>query len=188
MRTDTYTPAPGSLAYRVLEWFQKNPEEELTIADIAGKFDAQRGGISGHLKIAVDKGVLKYSQNEDLIYVYTLSEEHRDMKLRTAKVKVERPSVPARGQVKLPPASLDFSALKPEKGVPLLGKSRSAAGVSKWEPLFKLLTEPDTSVEIPAEWKSAVAAQATKLNVQHKKAGQKTYYMVRITGEGKARV
>jgi len=34
-----YTPMPGSLATRVLEFFAKNPEEELSSKDIAQKFD-----------------------------------------------------------------------------------------------------------------------------------------------------
>lgn len=34
-----YRPESGSLAARVLAWFALNPEEELTSADIAQKFD-----------------------------------------------------------------------------------------------------------------------------------------------------
>lgn len=188
MSAAAYIPQPGSVAYRVLDWFQKNPEEELTISDIASKLDVPRSSVSSSLKAAVDKGVLNYRQNDDLIYVYTLTKEHRDLELRQAQVKPERPSVPARGRVTLPPAMLDFSALKVETGVPLQGKSCGQAGVSKWSPLFAMLTKPDTSVEIPAEWKSAVAAQATKFNAQHKKDKQPTRYLVRMTGDGKARV
>lgn len=188
MSQPPYTPLPGSVAYRVLDWFKKNPQEELTVADVAKKFDVSRGGVSSSLKSAVDKGVLQYSQNEDMIYVYTLTEAYRDMKLRQEEAKPERPSVPARGKVTLPPSALDFSVLKPEKGVPLVGKSLGEAGVSKWAPLFAMLTEPDMSVEFPAEWKTAVAAQSTKLNVQHNKAKEPTRYKVRLTGDGKARV
>lgn len=190
MSDATYTPLPGSVAYRVLDWFQKNPREELTVADVARLLDVSRSSVSGSLKSAVDKGVLQYKQNDDLIYVYTLTDayRYRDMKLRQPEAKPERPSFPARGKVTLPPSALDFSQLKPEKGVPLLGKSMGVAGVSKWAPLFAMLTEPEMSVEFPAEWKSAVAAQSTKLNVQHHKAKEPTRYKVRLTGDGKARV
>jgi hypothetical protein len=188
MMTDAYIPQPGSVAYRVLDWFKKNPEEELSVADIARKLDVPRNNVVSSLRVAVDRGVLRYEQNDDLTYVYSLTEAHRDFELKQAQAKPERPSMPARGRVTLPPSALDFRALKPEKGVPLVGKSLGEAGVSKWAPLFAMLTEPDMSVEFPAEWKTAVAAQATKLNVQHSKAQEPTRYKVRLTGDGKARV
>jgi hypothetical protein len=188
MSSSAYIPQPGSVAYRVLDWFQKNPEEELTEQDIVSKFGIARASVSGSLKPAVDKGVLQYLVNDDAVYVYTLSADHKSLKLRLAEAKPDRPSMRARGAVKLPPSALDFSVLKPEKGVPLVGKSLGEAGVSKWAPLFAMLTEPDMSVEFPAEWKTAVAAQSTKLNVQHHKAQEPTRYKVRLTGDGKARV
>jgi len=72
--------------------------------------------------------------------------------------------------------------------VPLTGKAHGGLGESKWAALFDKLSEPDTSVEIPAAWKTAVAAQATKLNMKNKKDGKPTHYMVRHTVPGKARI
>jgi hypothetical protein len=198
----TYIPRTGSLADRVLDYFRQCPDEELGQADIATKFEVPRGSISACLKAAVDGGSLRYEHNADLEYVYTLGTKPAANAPAPSPVDVlasggaigksnatpKPKTAPLRGRVDLPPALLDFSNLQVERGVPLTGKAYGAAGVSKWAPLFAMLTEPGTSVEFPANWKSAVAAQSTKLNVAHKKAGEPNEYKVRITDNGKARI
>jgi len=203
-----YIPRTGSLADRVLDYFRQCPDEELSQADVAAKFDAQRSSVGSCLKPTVDAGLLAWGHNSELEYVYTLpgkpaarsavtpaatrisladalgNSEDLGRAMATAAAK----HTPARGRTKLPPSALDFSTLQVDHGMPLTGKSHGTAGTSKWAPLFAKLTEPDTSVEFPATWKSAVAAQATKLNVAHKKAGNPTEYKVRITEPGKARI
>lgn len=67
-----YIPRTGSLADRVLDYFRQAPEEELTQADIAHKFDVSRGSISACMETALSKGAVAYVQNDDLIWVYTL--------------------------------------------------------------------------------------------------------------------
>lgn len=39
MRKQIYMPEPGSVPYKILSFFHKNPDEELTRRDIAVKFD-----------------------------------------------------------------------------------------------------------------------------------------------------
>lgn len=196
-----YIPRAGSLADRVLDYFRQCPDEELSQADVAAKFDAQRSSVGSCLKPTVDAGLLRYEHNSDLEYVYTLPDSSRKAKppapadvltsgadLGKAITTPAAKPAPQRGRVNLPPAVLDFSTLQVDRGVPLTGKAHGEAGTSKWAPLFAKLTEADTSIEFPATWKSAVAAQATKLNVAHKKAGYPTEFKVRITEAGKARI
>lgn len=198
----TYIPSTGSLADRVLDYFRQCPDEELGQADIAAKFEVPRGSVSACLKPAVDGGSLRYEHNADLEYVYTLPDSSRKAKPLTVADALatgaeigraittpgKAKTAPLRGRVNLPPAVLDFTSLQVQRGIPLMGKAHGEAGTSKWAPLFAKLTEPDTSLEFPATWKSAVAAQATKLNVVHKKAGNPTEYKVRITEPSKARI
>lgn len=188
----TYTPRTGSLADRVVSYFRQQPEEELTRADVASKFDVPRASVQACLKDAVEDHLINYNLAEDGQWVYTAGKTLQDKPAwpgTPAGATAERaPGVSRRGIVKLPPSVLDFSALQAEKGVPLVGKSLGVAGVSKWAPLFEKLSEPDTSVQFPAAWKSAVAAKATKFNVAAKKAGRPEHYMVRITGPATARI
>lgn len=53
-----YIPRTGSLADRVLDYFRQAPEEELTQADIAHKFDVSRGSISACMETALSKGAV----------------------------------------------------------------------------------------------------------------------------------
>jgi hypothetical protein len=187
----TYIPRMGSLAERVLDYFRQSPDEELTQGDIAAKFEVSRGSVTACMETALNKGAVTYVQNEDLIWVYRPGKGTAAPKPNSTKADAPPPPEPTRsrrGITALPPALLDFSTLQVDRGVPLTGKAHGHPGESKWAPLFAKLSEPDTSVEFPAAWKSAVAAQATKLNVRNKKDGQPGYYMVRHTEPGKARI
>lgn len=195
--TPTYIPRTGSLSDRVLDYFRQQPQEELTSADIAAKFEVSRGSVMASLQTAVANGALEYTRNTELEFVYRLpgaksvvevlapTDGDKSVGVRNAMKAITGLK---RGAVSLPASALDFTTLKAETGVPLQGKAKTDAGQSKWAPLFALLTEPDTSVEIPAAWKSAVAAQATKQNVAAKKAGRPNHYVVRHTSTDKARV
>lgn len=65
-----YTPRADSLAARCINFFRLNPEEELTLEDIADKFDAVRGNIHTLLMSAREAGVIDRYRNADGDYVY----------------------------------------------------------------------------------------------------------------------
>lgn len=190
----TYVPRTGSLSDRVLAYFRQQPDEELTSADIASKFEVSRGSVMASLQTAVSNGALEYTRNTELEFMYRLPSGAAALTMPAAQSAPENRSstrvsaTGKRGAVSLPASALDFSGLKAETGVPVQGKAKTDAGDSKWAPLFALLSAPDTSVEIPAAWKSAVAAQATKQNVRAKSAGRPDHYVVRLTGTDTARV
>jgi DNA-binding MarR family transcriptional regulator len=62
--TPTYTPRLGSLAGRALEFFRRNPHEELTPSDMAEKFSVEYDSVAQGLKPAVDAGLLVKVKSE----------------------------------------------------------------------------------------------------------------------------
>lgn len=58
MNAPHYLPRHGSLAERVIEWFRKNPDEELSRADVAMKFEVSQSSVQACLQTAVDNGEL----------------------------------------------------------------------------------------------------------------------------------
>ena len=68
-----YKPKPGSIAAKVLAYFESNPGEELTLEDIAVKFDLQinKGLIRTAISTAVSKGLITwYTDNKGQV-IYT---------------------------------------------------------------------------------------------------------------------
>jgi hypothetical protein len=53
-----YTPRGDSLAARVLKFFLANPDEELSVADIACKFSALPKSVPAQLYASVEAGIL----------------------------------------------------------------------------------------------------------------------------------
>ena len=199
-----YKPRPGTLPHKVITWLHENAGEELTASDVAKKWSTTTRLVTEGLNAAVTVGVLRLETNSDSQWVYRLPVAPSQAAVRGARPFAgavlsapEPPAAPAkrapgstshRGRVVLHANDLDFSGLKADAGVPVVGITRSADGVSKWQPLFDLLTRPDTSVEFPAAWKTAVGAQACKFNRAAQKAGQPTRYTVRRTSALKARI
>ena len=67
-----WAPRAGSLAHRVLEFLARNPDEELYIADIAQKFDTEKGSVQHQLTGAETAGALQVSKDESGKRVYRL--------------------------------------------------------------------------------------------------------------------
>lgn len=70
--TTPYTPAPHSLAAKMLSFFERAPDEHLTLEDIVEKFDVTRGNIHTMLTPAVTAGLMQRSVNDDADYIYHL--------------------------------------------------------------------------------------------------------------------
>lgn len=64
----TTTLYAGSLAERVVDWFERNPDEELTAHDIAVKFSYRRNRVHERLMVAVREGYLTRSTKRPAIY------------------------------------------------------------------------------------------------------------------------
>jgi len=60
---ELYVPRPGIVAWKVLDYLVRNPNEELTRGDVAVKFDCIGGGVDTLLQLAVARGALKKSRN-----------------------------------------------------------------------------------------------------------------------------
>lgn len=69
--TPTYIPRHGTLADRVLEWFRKNPDEELSRADVAMKFEVPQVSVQACLQAAVVGGELIWTKCAGQSGVYT---------------------------------------------------------------------------------------------------------------------
>jgi len=65
-----YTPQAGGLPARVCAYFQANPSEELSVIDIAYKFNVNSQGVQACLNAAVDAQLLVRVRNADLEWVY----------------------------------------------------------------------------------------------------------------------
>lgn len=163
----SYTPRAGSVASRVVEFFQANLFEELTKDDIAQKFDATPNNVHSLLIPVIEMEVLARTRNGDGEYVYhhpshTVSDKApAARKPRTAPA--EKPAAPAPRTMSTPVRKMiNIDALKVEEGIPYLGDQ--AKGKSKWQPLFDKLTKPGQSVQIPADMRGAVGAAIGKIN------------------------
>ena len=65
-----YTPPADSLASSVVNFFRNNPDEQLTVDDIADKFDVGHSSVHTQLSPALEAHLLHRGKNEDGQYVY----------------------------------------------------------------------------------------------------------------------
>lgn len=164
----TYTPRAGSVASRVVEFFQANLSEELTSDDIAQKFDATRNNVHTLLLPAVEVDVLARTRNGDGEYVYhhpshTVSDKAPSAPKAKTATPPQKLAAPAARVMSTPLRKMiDINTLTVEEGIPYLGDQ--AKGQSKWQPLFDKLTKPGQSVQIPADMRGAVGAAIGKIN------------------------
>lgn len=68
MSRGAYTPAPGSLAARVLGFFQTNPDEELTVRDVAIKFGVPYSAVPACLQAPIKRKLLTRSKTKPYVY------------------------------------------------------------------------------------------------------------------------
>lgn len=76
MKKRIYTPEPDSIQYRILNFFQRNPNEELTRSDIAVKFEIQPSFVDEALSIAKIYGAVVTTRNEETELVWRLGREN----------------------------------------------------------------------------------------------------------------
>lgn len=159
----SYTPRAGSIAYRVVEFFQANQHEELTKDDIAQKFDATPNNVHSLLIPVIEIELLSRTRNGDGEYVYHHPGHTVSDKAPAARKPRTAPAAPTPRTMSTPVRKMiNIDALKVEEGIPYLGDQ--AKGKSKWQPLFDKLTKPGQSVRIPADMRGAVGAAIGKIN------------------------
>lgn len=84
---DIYTPRPGSLAARMIEFFQENPDEELSRADIAAKFVVASSSIDANLAAAIDFGAIQTKTDDGLQRVWVAGPNLKDCRTDTSRGK-----------------------------------------------------------------------------------------------------
>lgn len=68
--TRPYTPTPDGVTSRVIGFFARNPDEELTAADVAAKFQVHKTSVPSTLARAVRVGLLTRTPDGDGLAVY----------------------------------------------------------------------------------------------------------------------
>lgn len=158
--TTRYTPKAGSLPHRVLTFMLLNPDEELTRADIATKFDANHSTIDSLLALPVTRGVLKRGRNSDMDLVWSLGDctdfvlDHSNAEEPRGTTLPARcfPSTRSAGSdddsvapmrtspfPTAPPVLLDLANIKVRKGVKLLTKEeRRRDEFAEWFAKFEV--------------------------------------------------
>lgn len=112
---NVYTPHADSLPARVIAFFQRNPDEELSMEDITDKFDVVRGNIHSMLALAKDAGLVALSKDGDGAYIYKAGKQLARPQRPDAGVIIEpgwgatdkaaRHAQPAMRDASLPPLS-----------------------------------------------------------------------------------
>ena len=196
MSSTTYQPQAGSTPYSVLAYFKKNPDEELSGADIALKFDIERSNITALLKSCFDHELLarlNRGGSDRLIIA--------GPKLRTF-VLPDAPPLPntlpnmlatgaAPGQIarrtvnprpQLP--ALDITAIAVEPGIEQpAGRNPALKGQTRYDDLFKALHTPGLSAAVPIAYLATLQKAAVTRRKHH---GQR--FVVRKMSATEARI
>lgn len=90
MSTKPYRPQADSLAAQVCAFLMRNPDEELTVEDIAQKFETNLKNVHTQLARAVEADLLVRSRSEDGEYLYTKGQE-----LKANTVRPDQPPAKA---------------------------------------------------------------------------------------------
>lgn len=174
MTPTTYNPEPGSPADRVLDLLARNPAEDYTSSDLALKFQVPKGRWDVLLAEPVAKGLVhrgKSPGDTNVIWcagagLLAWAAQRKDGAASAGGLApASAPAVKRKAVAKL--AAPDLAKLQVEVGVPVAARTVARAGQSKWDPLFALLTKPDTSVALPVAYQSTVYTYMRKA----KKAG-----------------
>lgn len=164
----TYNPEPGSPADRVLDLLARNPAEDYTSSDLALKFQVPKGRWDVLLAEPLAKGLVhrgKSPGDTNVIWcagagLLAWAAQRKGDPMPTARAaSVAKPKRPRAAIPTLAP--LDLSALTVEAGGQIVQQSGPSGG-SKWDPLFAMLTAPNTSVAVPMAYKGTLAAWVKK--------------------------
>lgn len=155
-------PRKDSVAWKVVDFLEGNPGEELTRHDIAEKFDIDPVQVDDALRTAVTNGHIVRELNEESVSVWRLNFSKRGIPKPFAISLAEAKK--ARKANRKPPVVIDFAALVIESGVPIVdnrpGKGRA------WPDLFERM-KPGDSVLFPIEAKDAISHAQYAFRKEH---------------------
>lgn len=182
-----YRPHRDSVPGRVIAFFQANPDEELTVADIIEKFETGASNVHNILGPAVQAGLLKRHQNNDLEYVYELATRKAQPALRSVgsgSPFVGKPSGHAtRRHNDQVLATFDPAKIAIEDGVPVPSRGPTARSRVDLSPLLQRL-KPGQSACLPIAARYGLVKAVTDLH----KAGKPRYTTRANKAAGEIRV
>lgn len=155
-----YVPEPGSVAFKVIEFFTTNPEEQLSAADIGAKFDKPARNVHSLLARGIEAGMI--TRKEDLSLgelVYALGTGHPSVRPNVSA----HPTLPHQAKVsnRQRPPVLDVRDIPIRKGVPLPPKFKSQS--TAWPGLLNRLEVGD-SFEVGKAYRSTLTKVASDLS------------------------
>lgn len=164
--TKPYTPQLDSIPHRVISYFRRFPDEELSTKDIALKYSCEVKNVLNILQSATDAGLLK---RDGQIYSAGPGIGQPTPASQPALNAFGSPITPAPGArtAPKPPRAgpIDIAAISIDDDVPLAEESTRKGG-DKWGPLLARLVSVGQSFALPIECSGAIGAAIGK---RHKK-------------------
>lgn len=158
-----YTPRPGSVADRVIEFLSANRDEALSTADIAVKFDATRNNVHTLMAQAVAAGlVMRIEDMADSELVYRIGNGRADAPARApASTFGAHQPFPAKARRTPVRVKLDVAAITLQDDVP--PPDQAAATMRSQFMALLAGMKPGQSFAVPASCRSSVLSAATEL-------------------------
>lgn len=152
-RQAALTKSPqDSVAWRVIDFLQANPTEELTRHDVAAKYDIDPVQVDDKLRPAVNSGHLIREVNADSVLVWRLNYSKRGTpKPFAVSLAAAKKAARARRRSRV---VIDFASLVIEEGLPVIENRPTRGG--EWGALFGRMKAGD-SVLFPVEAKDALS-------------------------------
>lgn len=172
-------PRKDSVAWKVVDFLEGNPGEELTRHDIAEKFDIDPVQVDDALRTVVSSGHIVRELNEESVSVWRLNFSKKGIPKPFAISLAEAKK--ARRASRKTPVMIDFGSLVIEKEIPLVDNTRK--GNSEWEKLLGRMTTGD-SVLLPLEARDAAAHAYANYRQKH----PASKFSVRKVGQDQCRI
>lgn len=163
MSTPIYTPRAGSVADRVIRFLADNPDEVLSAADIAVKFDATRNNVHTLMALAVTAGMVTRTEDPDegeLVYRIGNGRADSPAPAPATTFGAHQP-FPAKARRTPVRVNLDVAAITLQDDVP----PPDQAAASMRSQLLSLLAgmKPGQSFAVPVSCRATVSNIATTL-------------------------
>jgi hypothetical protein len=171
--TTNYTPQAGSVAYRVIEFFTTNPDEELSTDNLEAKFGKPAAQFHSILATALTAGVLQRKTNDDDELVYSLGKGTTQVVANPGRHPNLRPDALLAGANlgrkktinRISVNMLDFDKIELRDNVPLPDKHGNA--VEKFTGLLTRMAVGQ-SCELPIAAKTTLSKVVTQHHAEDK--------------------
>lgn len=161
-----YTPQSGSLVERVLDWFVKNPEEELSSADIARKFEVlATSNVIPQLAAALTHELLRRERG-----IFLAGPRFAAWVAARAEVggvsRALRAPQGERRRTCAPLINPDDITIHPGVVSPRSGKNSTDNLAARWRQVYARMA-PNTHIEIPRIYAITTKSVLTKWRREH---------------------